>query len=181
MRHKLKGRKLNRTSSHRKALLINLTSALLKHELIKTTLPKAKELRPFVEKIMTIAKTDNLSNRRRVLSVVKDKELVSKLFSDIATRIKDRKGGYTRIMHYGFRAGDKAPMAIIELVDRVVETKNPKTSNDSSKKPAKAKEVKKETAVKKADTVKETTVKDSPKPKKAAKKEVASKESDTKK
>jgi large subunit ribosomal protein L17 len=120
MRHKLKGRKLNRTSSHRKALLINLASALLKHELIKTTLPKAKELRPFVEKIMTIAKVDSLANRRRVLSVIKDHDLVNKLFSDIATRIKDRKGGYTRIMHYGFRVGDKAPMSIIELVDRVV-------------------------------------------------------------
>jgi large subunit ribosomal protein L17 len=180
MRHKLKGRKLNRTSSHRKALLINLTSALLKHELIKTTLPKAKELRPFVEKIMTIAKTDNLSNRRRVLSVVKDKELVAKLFSDIATRIKARNGGYTRIMHYGFRVGDKAPMAVIELVDRVIEPDDSKGANDSTKKSAKGKVAKKETVVK-SDVAKKAAAKDLSKPKKTTKKEVVSKESDTKK
>jgi len=120
MKHKIKGRKLNRTSSHRKSLLINLASALVRNEIIKTTLPKAKELRPFVEKLLTISKIDNLSNRRKLISVIKDKELIKKLFSDIGPRIKDRNGGYTRIMHYGFRSGDKAPMAIIELVDRVI-------------------------------------------------------------
>lgn len=118
MKHKIKGRKLNRTSSHRKSLFMNLSNALLKHELIKTTLPKAKDLRPFIEKIITLAKIDSLSNRRRALSILRDKELVSKLFSDIAPRVKDRNGGYTRIMKFGFRAGDKAPMAVIELVDK---------------------------------------------------------------
>jgi large subunit ribosomal protein L17 len=118
MKHKIKGRKLNRTSSHRKSLFMNLSNALLKHELIKTTLPKAKDLRPFIEKIITLAKIDSLSNRRRALSILRDKELVSKLFSEIAPRVKDRNGGYTRIMKFGFRAGDKAPMAVIELVDK---------------------------------------------------------------
>ncbi|MFT7086777.1 MAG: large subunit ribosomal protein L17 [Rickettsiales bacterium] len=97
---------------------MNLSNALLKHELIKTTLPKAKDLRPFIEKIITLAKIDSLSNRRRALSILRDKELVSKLFSEIAPRVKDRNGGYTRIMKFGFRAGDKAPMAVIELVDK---------------------------------------------------------------
>ena len=145
MRHKIKGRKLNRTSSHRKALLINLACALLKHGLIKTTLPKAKELRPFVEKLMTASKTDTLSNRRIVLSVVKDKELVDKLFSTISLSIKNRNGGYTRIMHYGFRAGDRAPMALIELVDRNLEKQShdkkvsnyPKKSTDLKLEPKK--------------------------------------------
>ncbi len=187
MRHKLKGRKLNRTSSHRKALLINLTSALLKHELIKTTLPKAKELRPFIEKIMTIAKIDNLSNRRKVLCVIKDKELVNKLFLDIGLRIKDRKGGYTRIMHYGFRAGDKAPMAIIELVDR--NEINKKAANDSVKKSGKEKQkIEKEEAMQKDSkkkSVKKVAKKEVAKKevakKEAAKKEVVSKKTDAKK
>jgi len=136
MKHTLKGRKLNRTSSHRKALLINLASALIKHELIKTTLPKAKDLRPFIEKIFTLGKTDSLFNRRRALSVLKSEELVSKLFSDIGARIKNRNGGYTRIMKYGFRTGDKAPMAVIELVDRVAEvpSENKKEEKKESKK-----------------------------------------------
>lgn len=121
MRHKIQGRKLNRTSSHRRALLINLTTALLKHELIKTTLPKAKELRSFAEKVMTVSKVDNLPNRRKLLSILRDGEIVNKLLSDIGPRIKNRNGGYIRIMHYGFRVGDKAPMALIELVDRKTE------------------------------------------------------------
>ena len=135
MKHKIKGRKLNRTSSHRKSLLINLASALVRNEIIKTTLPKAKELRPFVEKLLTISKIDNLSNRRKLISVIKDKDLIKKLFSDIGPRVKDRNGGYTRIMHYGFRSGDKAPMAIIELVDRVndIEDKSKvKSANEHS-------------------------------------------------
>ena len=118
MRHKLKGRKLNRTSSHRKALFMNLSNSLLDKELIKTTLPKAKELRPIIEKIITLSKVDSLTNRRKVLSVIRDKELVNKLFSDIGSRVRNRNGGYTRIMKFGFRTGDKAPMAIIELVDK---------------------------------------------------------------
>lgn len=120
MKHGIKGRKLSRTSSHRKALFINLASALIKNELIKTTLPKAKDLRPIVEKLITISKVDSLANRRSVLSVLKNQELVNKLFSDIADRVKDRNGGYTRIIKFGFRAGDKADMAIIELVDKGV-------------------------------------------------------------
>ncbi len=120
MKHGIKGRKLNRTSSHRKSLFMNLSNALLQHELIKTTLPKAKDLRPFVEKIITLAKTDSLANRRRALSILRDETLVTKLFSDIASRVKNRNGGYTRILKFGFRTGDKAPMAIVELVDRKV-------------------------------------------------------------
>jgi len=118
MKHGIKGRKLNRTSSHRKALFMNLSNALFKNELIKTTLPKAKDLRPIVEKLITLAKVDSLSNRRLVLAVLKNEELVNKLFVDIAPRSKDRNGGYTRIMKFGFRTGDKADMAIIELVDK---------------------------------------------------------------
>ncbi len=134
MRHKLKGRKLNRTSSHRKALLVNLASALLRHGLIKTTLPKAKELRPFVEKLLTLSKTDNLSNRRKSLSCIKDKDLVVKLFSEISLSIKDRNGGYTRVMHCGFRVGDKAPMAIIELIDRDLTDKSSNNASGFTKK-----------------------------------------------
>lgn len=115
----MSGRKLNRTSAHRKALLMNLSNSLLKHEQIKTTLPKAKELKPFVEKFITLAKKGDLHSRRQVLSVLHDLEIVNKLFSDIAKRCENRIGGYTRIMKFGFRTGDAAPMAIIELVDRV--------------------------------------------------------------
>ena len=118
MKHGIKGRKLNRTSSHRKALFMNLANALIKNELIKTTLPKAKDLRPIVEKLITLAKVDSLVNRRSVLAVLRNEELVNKLFTDIAPRVKDRSGGYTRIMKFGFRTGDKADMAIIELVDK---------------------------------------------------------------
>jgi large subunit ribosomal protein L17 len=119
MKHGIKGRKLNRTSSHRKALFVNLSKALLDHEVIKTTLPKAKDLRPFVEKIITLSKVDSLANRRRALSILKSQDLVKKLFFDIAPRLLNRNGGYTRITKFGFRSGDKAPMAIIELVDRI--------------------------------------------------------------
>jgi large subunit ribosomal protein L17 len=139
MKHGIKGRKLNRTSAHRKSLFSNLSNALLKNELIKTTLPKAKDLRPIVEKIITLAKVDNLANRRRALAILKNEELVNKLFSDIAVRVKSRNGGYTRIMKYGFRTGDKAPMAIIELVDReavVAEAKEVKTKKVSKAKKA---------------------------------------------
>ena len=119
MKHGIKGRKLNRTSSHRKALFMNLSNALIKHELIKTTLPKAKDLRPIVEKLITLAKNDSLVSRRRAFSIIQDADMVSKLFSDIAIRSKDRNGGYTRVIKFGFRSGDKAPMAIVELVDRL--------------------------------------------------------------
>lgn len=119
MRHGMSGRKLNRTSSHRKALLMNLANSLLKHEQIKTTLPKAKELKPYVEKIITLSKKGDLHNRKQAISILQDLEVVNKLFSEIAKRYENRNGGYTRIMKFGFRTGDTAPMAIIELVDRV--------------------------------------------------------------
>ena len=125
MRHNLKGRKLNRTSSHRKALLENMATSLLKHEQIKTTVPKAKELRPFVEKLITLGKSGTLANRRRADAILMEKEVTKKLFSEIADRYTERNGGYTRIMKAGFRYGDAAPMAIIELVDRNAEAKNP--------------------------------------------------------
>ncbi|NBX52706.1 MAG: 50S ribosomal protein L17 [Proteobacteria bacterium] len=120
MKHRIKGRKLNRNSSHRKALLRNLSIALLKNEAIKTTLPKAKELRPFVEKLITISKKDNMANRRLALSIVGNEEITNKLFKEIGPRITSRNGGYTRIIKNGFRVGDKAPMAYMELVDRVI-------------------------------------------------------------
>ena len=115
----MSGRKLNRTSSHRKALLMNLANSLIKHEQIKTTLPKAKELRPYVEKLITLGKKGELSNRKQAISALHDLEVVNKLFSDIAKRYENRNGGYIRIVKFGFRNGDAAPMAIIELVDRV--------------------------------------------------------------
>lgn len=118
MRHGIKGRKLNRTSSHKKAMFKNLSNALLKHEQIKTTLPKAKDLRGIVEKLITLSKTDTLANRRRAFAKLQDKEMVTKLFTVLGPRYKDRKGGYTRVLKAGFRYGDMAPMAIMELVDR---------------------------------------------------------------
>lgn len=120
MKHRIKGRKLGRNSSHRRALMRNLALAFFKHELIKTTLPKAKELKPFVEKIINLAKVDNLSNRRLVGSIMGSHELTDKLFKEIGPRSLNRNGGYVRIMKFGFRTGDKAPMAVIEAVDRVI-------------------------------------------------------------
>ncbi len=121
MKHRIKGRKLSRNTAHRKALLRNLSLALLQHEVIKTTLPKAKEIKPFVEKVLTIAKKDTLANRRLVISILGNAEIVEKLFKEIGPRIANRNGGYTRILKFGFRTGDKAPMALFELVDRDVE------------------------------------------------------------
>jgi large subunit ribosomal protein L17 len=118
MRHRLSGRKLNRTSSHRKALFANMAAALLKHEQITTTLPKAKELRPVVEKLITLGKKGDLSARRRAMAVLRDETVTGKLFATIAPRYSDRAGGYTRVMRAGFRHGDMAPLAVIELVDR---------------------------------------------------------------
>jgi len=117
MRHKIAGRKLNRTSSHRKALFKNLAQALIKNEQIKTTLPKAKELRPVVEKLVTLGKRGDLHARRQAVSQLQDQDVVSKLMGTIAGRFAGRSGGYTRIMKAGFRYGDNAPMAIIEFVD----------------------------------------------------------------
>ena len=118
MRHGLSGRKLNRTSSHRRALFANMASALIKHEQIKTTLPKAKDLRPIVEKLITLGKTGGLANRRRAYAVLRDDVIVAKLFTTLAERYSSRSGGYTRVLKAGFRYGDAAPMAVIEFVDR---------------------------------------------------------------
>ena len=118
MRHNKSGRKLNRNSSHRKAMFSNMANSLFDHEIIKTTLPKAKELRRVAEPLITMAKSDSVANRRSAFSKLRDKEIVGKLFNDLAPRYKDRPGGYTRILKCGFRSGDSAPMAYIELVDR---------------------------------------------------------------
>ena len=118
MRHRQSGRKLNRTSSHRKSLFKNMAQALLKHEQIVTTLPKAKELKRVIEKLITLGKKGNLHSRRLAFNQIRDKDMVSKLFDSLAKRYSDRKGGYTRVLKAGFRYGDSAPMAVIELVDR---------------------------------------------------------------
>ncbi len=118
MRHGKARRKLNRTTSHRKAMFMNMSQALIKHEQITTTLPKAKELRPVVEKLITLGKKGGLHRRRQAISKLQNAALVEKLFSELATRYADRDGGYIRVLKAGFRKGDSAPMAIIELVDR---------------------------------------------------------------
>ena len=118
MRHRLAGRKLGRTSSHRKAMFDNMAHALLKHEQITTTLPKAKDLRRIVEKLITLGKRGGLHARRQAISDLQDAKLVEKLFTTLAERYKDRKGGYTRVIKAGFRHGDAAAIAMIELVDR---------------------------------------------------------------
>jgi len=118
MRHRIHGRKLNRTSEHRKAMFENMAAALIKHEQIETTLPKAKDLRPIVDKLITLGKRGGLHARRQALAALQDGKLTDKLFSTLAERYSKRRGGYTRVMKAGFRYGDAAPMAIIELVDR---------------------------------------------------------------
>ena len=123
MRHGDANRKLNRTSAHRKAMFANMSAALIKHEQIVTTLPKAKELRPIVEKLVTLGKKGGLAMRRQAISEMRDKDQVKKLFDVLATRYKDRQGGYTRIIKAGFRYGDNAPMAVIEFVDRDVDAR----------------------------------------------------------
>ena len=118
MKHNIKHRKLNRTSSHRKALLMNMSNALIKHEQITTTLPKAKELRPFVEKIITLGKKNKESSRSSAYNTLQDKEAVAKVFKELSVRYKGRNGGYCRIVKAGFRTGDNAPMAFIQLLDQ---------------------------------------------------------------
>jgi large subunit ribosomal protein L17 len=118
MRHQKSGRKLNRTSSHREAMFKNMASSLIKHELIRTTLPKAKELRRVAEPLITLAKTDGVANRRLAFSRLRDKVAVGKLFVELGPRYRERPGGYLRILKCGFRPGDNAPMAYVELVDR---------------------------------------------------------------
>ena len=118
MRHRKSGRQLNRNSSHRKAMFKNMASSLFRHEIIRTTLPKAKELRRVAEPLITMAKEDSVANRRLAFSRLRDKEMVSKLFNELGKRYQARPGGYLRILKCGFRPGDNAPMAIVELVDR---------------------------------------------------------------
>ena len=118
MRHRESGRKLNRNSSHRKAMFRNMAVSLIEHEMIKTTLPKAKELRRIAEPLITMAKIDNVAKRRIAFSRLRDRNIVTKLFNELGPRYKERPGGYLRILKCGFRSGDKAAMAIVELVDR---------------------------------------------------------------
>ncbi|MFA7242349.1 MAG: 50S ribosomal protein L17 [Sulfuricellaceae bacterium] len=118
MRHRLSNRKLNRTSSHRLAMLRNMTNSLLRHEVIRTTLPKAKELRRVAEPMITLGKTATLANRRLAFNRLRDRDIVVKLFDELGPRFSTRNGGYLRILKCGFRVGDNAPMAIVELLDR---------------------------------------------------------------
>lgn len=132
MRHRSGLRKLNRSSSHRIAMFRNMSNSLLKHEIIKTTLPKAKELRRVIEPIITLGKDPSLAHHRLAFDRLRDRSSVVKLFSEIGPRYKNRNGGYLRILKYGFRKGDKAPMAIIELVDRPVIDLEETNSNDTA-------------------------------------------------
>ena len=118
MRHRQSGRKLNRNSSHRKAMFSNMAASLMRHEVIKTTLPKAKELRRVAEPLITMAKSDSVHKRRIAFARLRDRDIVTKLFDELGPRYKDRPGGYLRILKMGLRSGDKAPMALVELVDR---------------------------------------------------------------
>lgn len=120
MRHRKSGRQLNRNSSHRKAMFSNMVNSLIHHELIRTTLPKAKELRSFAEPLITLSKSDSVAKRRLAFSKLQDRAAVTKLFNELGPRYQDRPGGYLRIIKCGFRAGDNAPMAYVELVDRKI-------------------------------------------------------------
>lgn len=161
MRHNINGRKLNRTSSHRKALFSNLVCSLIEHEQITTTLPKAKDLRSFADKMITIAKKNTLAARRQAIAFLRSEEAVKKLFDVLGKRYEKRNGGYTRVLKAGFRYGDCAPMGIIELVDRDVKAKGlrQKTNLEASKKAEKEPVEKKETP--KAETKKIKDVKSS--------------------
>jgi len=132
MRHRKSGRKLNRTSSHRQAMFRNMSASLFKHEMIRTTLAKAKELRRTAEPLITLAKTDSVANRRLAFARLRDKEAVGKLFNELGPRYQDRPGGYLRILKCGFRAGDNAPMAIVELVDRPVAAEGEAQSEEAA-------------------------------------------------
>lgn len=125
MRHRQSNRKLNRTTSHRLAMFRNMTNSLLRHEVIKTTLPKAKDLRRFVEPLITLGKEPSLANHRLAFDRLRDREMVVKLFGELGPRYKTRPGGYLRILKYGFRNGDNAPMALVELVDRPLSDAEP--------------------------------------------------------
>lgn len=142
MRHRLSGRQLSRNSPHRHAMLRNMAASLLRHETIRTTLPKAKELRRVVEPLITLAKVDSEAHRRLALARLRDTEVVVKLFGDLGPRFKARPGGYTRILHMMPRAGDAAPMALMQLVD------GPVTADAAKEEPAKAKRARKKTPAK---------------------------------
>lgn len=130
MSHRNSGRLLGRTSSHRSALFRNMAVSLMRHEIIKTTLPKAKDLRRVVERLITLARTDSVAKRRLAFARLRDRDIVTKLFNEIAPRFKERQGGYTRVLKCGFRNGDAAPMAIIELVDRSLTSAAAPVEND---------------------------------------------------
>ncbi len=157
MRHNINGRKLNRTSSHRKALFSNLVCSLIEHEQITTTLPKAKDLRSFADKMITIAKKNTLAARRQALAFLRSEEAVKKLFDVLGKRYEKRNGGYTRVLKSGFRYGDCAPMGIIELVDRDVKAKGlrQKTLVEASKKAEKEPVEKKEAPKAEAKKIKD--------------------------
>ena len=140
MKHSIVHRKLNRTTSHRKALLMNLSNALIKHEQITTTLHKAKELRPYIEKIITLGKKGDLESRRKTIAILQDLKNTKKIFNTFAERYKDRLGGYTRIVKIGNRFGDNAPTAIIELIDRDEEAKGKDSGPVIEKKPSEEEE-----------------------------------------
>ena len=162
MRHRVKGRKFNRTSEHRHALMRNLATSLLKHKKITTTVEKAKDLRKFVEPIITKAKTDSVASRRNISDDIKDRTIIKELFSDIIAKVGDRKGGYTRVIRLGQRKGDGAELAIIELVDYsgITKTKTPKKEKSEEAPVEKAEEKKEES---------ETAKEEKPKAKKTAK------------
>src|SRR5690606_480312 len=132
MRHRKSGRKLNRTSAHRKAMFANMAASLIKHQQIQTTLPKAKELRPIVEKLITLGKRGDLHARRQALSELHEKSAVDKLFTTLSERYAERNGGYTRVLKAGFRTGDAAPMGVIEFVDRDVDAKGQDSGPDQN-------------------------------------------------
>lgn len=148
MKHRIKGRKLGRNSAHRRALFRNLAIALFDNGIIKTTLPKAKDLRPYAEKLITLAKQDTLANRRNAISTLGNSAIIEKLFTEIGPNAANRNGGYTRVLKFGYRTGDKAPMAIIELVDRKVNAKSEDKPENTKKSAVKKTASKKESSKK---------------------------------
>ena len=161
MRHRVKGRKLGRTASHRKATLIALATALLKHKRIKTTLAKAKETRGMVEKLITKARKGDLHSHKQVMDVIKDKEVVKELFAEIVPKVDDRPGGYTRVIKLGNRLGDAASMAVIELVDynEIITAKAEEKKEENKTKAKEKKETKKQEAIEEAQVVEESSTK----------------------
>lgn len=158
MRHRNIGRALSRTTSHREAMLRNMTVSLFRHEQIVTTLPKAKELRRVAEPLITLGKAASLANRRLAFSRLRDRDVVGKLFADLGPRFKSRPGGYLRILKYGFRAGDAAPMALVQLVERMPGNEGPEAGEDTAKEKKAAKETEKKAKKAAAAKTKKSTV-----------------------